>query len=802
MPKSVKKKRDKAADFTKAKLKLGKGKKAADNAIDTSFKARSIVLPTQSIVIEKDATTPLTRRNHSFNDLIILLKHYSAVSRKDAILGMRELLEAHWDMLESNLTVLINAVVRLIGDEDSSVRKTLLGFLSWLIPRIPTENLIPHAQLLILFTTSAQTHIFPEIRIDAIKVLDILLESIPQTVVSGINTKGHGSRVLDGYLGILNAGTKFGGNEGPMTATSTASVTLSPASRLVVFNSLSTFLKHALTPTSLEASSSQDQADPTKPMRAWFLKSAFQTQEAFLEFEQVLLPKHSAHGKGQIYQQWQEHVEYEGDDDEFISPFSLAKPSATGHWTLQDLTNVLENPTELGSSESSSGPERFFVGNIARTMHPSLVATFLDYAPNAFSPSGNPALTDVDLILAVSRIAHTLYKTVFQEVDKAAEVHIEELQSLLGYMTPYFPAQSQASKNIRFEQFYEEYNLIYCELTALLMITSKVESSRLAQKRKAREARGAGGPSTSSASAAASKRDAAQAILRKQAARISDFIMEKLRGQASSAASSGISSNISPAAYLTLLPTIWTLINNSVVLAQDDQRQHNEVLQVTLEHAVKVSSKAATKRLTVEFVSRLALLDTHTQYRGNFKLGSNSAEDERFKAWLLHLPQVLWELGSSNLLATETILRAILRVLQRRSRLLGEETLSQLQSRMAPYFTINHAVRGRLAGPFSKLPATPPAGSSGPTGYGNGVSVSVRRLALDVASTILVQPSSAAMASSSRGVKVSGADEGGSFSSAANETGRQALVEAVNRAVEGTEDDGYWRHAVSHSTGP
>lgn len=40
MPKITKKKKDKAADFAKAKLKLGKGKQAATNATDTSYKAR------------------------------------------------------------------------------------------------------------------------------------------------------------------------------------------------------------------------------------------------------------------------------------------------------------------------------------------------------------------------------------------------------------------------------------------------------------------------------------------------------------------------------------------------------------------------------------------------------------------------------------------------------------------------------------------------------------------------------------------------------------------------------------------
>ena len=78
------------------------------------------------------------------------------------------------------------------------------------------EELIPHSPLLLLYATSAQTHIFPEIRIDAIRVLNILLDCIPAVVTAGCcqPNGGHGSRVLDGYLGILNAGTKYNKSEG------------------------------------------------------------------------------------------------------------------------------------------------------------------------------------------------------------------------------------------------------------------------------------------------------------------------------------------------------------------------------------------------------------------------------------------------------------------------------------------------------------------------------------------------------------------------------------------------------------
>ena len=66
--------------------------------------------------------------------------------------------------------------------------------------------------MLLLFTTSALTHIFPQTRIDAIRVLDLLLQHVPNAVVDGWSSASdrHGRRVLEGYLGILSAGTAFG----------------------------------------------------------------------------------------------------------------------------------------------------------------------------------------------------------------------------------------------------------------------------------------------------------------------------------------------------------------------------------------------------------------------------------------------------------------------------------------------------------------------------------------------------------------------------------------------------------------
>jgi pre-rRNA-processing protein IPI1 len=154
---------------------------------------------------------------------------------------------ANWLLLEQ-VTHL-----RRLYPQDASVRKTLLSFLEWLLPPIPRvgripllrtycpitgriiqAKLLPHASLLLLFTTSALSHIFPEIRIDAVKFLDLLLDLVPDLAAGGwVGEEGEdltgsksanlgigdpsssnsadGQRVLDGYLSLLSLKGRQGG---------------------------------------------------------------------------------------------------------------------------------------------------------------------------------------------------------------------------------------------------------------------------------------------------------------------------------------------------------------------------------------------------------------------------------------------------------------------------------------------------------------------------------------------------------------------------------------------------------------
>lgn len=83
--------------------------------------------------------------------------------------------------------------------------------------------------MLVLFSTSALSHIFPEIRVDAVRFIDILLDIVPEAVAGnwansdtgslanqGGETSASGASsgvrwILEGYLALLDIKSSTGG---------------------------------------------------------------------------------------------------------------------------------------------------------------------------------------------------------------------------------------------------------------------------------------------------------------------------------------------------------------------------------------------------------------------------------------------------------------------------------------------------------------------------------------------------------------------------------------------------------------
>jgi len=140
---------------------------------------------------------------------------------QDALSVLEELIQTNPQLIDSSLAIIIQATARQIGDEDINIRRTTLSFLRCILNIAPSTSLRPHANTLLLFTASALSHIFPEIRIDASKVLDLLIDYFPTDVVEGWNidsvtfaSKGCGPRILQSLLALLHASPRDGIEQG------------------------------------------------------------------------------------------------------------------------------------------------------------------------------------------------------------------------------------------------------------------------------------------------------------------------------------------------------------------------------------------------------------------------------------------------------------------------------------------------------------------------------------------------------------------------------------------------------------
>ncbi|KAJ2846947.1 rRNA processing protein [Coemansia erecta] len=201
MPKASKKKQKKVEDFKKVKLKVGKKKAAPCNATDTSFTAKSIVLTGQSITADKGGQLT-NSRNLSLKDILSHLRHYSAVTRKEALAGMADLLSLHPQLISTELGPIIEGTVKLILDNEPVVRKSLLQLYGKTLRQIPVRDMVPFTQLLVVFICSAMSHILEDIRADAVKFLDLLVEIAPDSAAQ------FSSRILPNFYSLLETNTQ------------------------------------------------------------------------------------------------------------------------------------------------------------------------------------------------------------------------------------------------------------------------------------------------------------------------------------------------------------------------------------------------------------------------------------------------------------------------------------------------------------------------------------------------------------------------------------------------------------------
>lgn len=164
-----KKKTEKQKDFVKPKLRVGKTKARPDNHTDTSFVAKSISLPNQSIAQKSNKNDKNDEKE--FLHQLSLTKHHSSTTRKKVLKAILLQLPSNPSLYKQILT----SIMPLVHDSSQQVREEVASLLQ---KCAETQSGLLHLHItsVILFVHSAMSHIQPDIRSSSTKFLDIVLQ--------------------------------------------------------------------------------------------------------------------------------------------------------------------------------------------------------------------------------------------------------------------------------------------------------------------------------------------------------------------------------------------------------------------------------------------------------------------------------------------------------------------------------------------------------------------------------------------------------------------------------------------------
>ncbi|BGP47571.1 rRNA processing protein [Rhodotorula kratochvilovae] len=703
LPKSSKHKKDRKADFTKAKLKLGKGKQVANNATNTSFAAKSIALPNQSLA-EAPKSAPVSRRNLTLPELLVQSRHYSVPVKREALHEISQLLDAHPFLLQQHLLPLVTSLAHLIGDESLSTRAAVRALLSQVAEALPAQSFVSVSPAIVLFTLSALSSLDDPVRTDALRILDLLLAHIPAELTRGFDPARPavdaaedaptGIKVVAALLGLLKIRSAAVSAAGGAFTTSSTASDLAPHARLAVLGTLARFLVAA----GARASGTEGAED-----EPWFLARAFATEEAYRDWRAGVQPR-----KAPVM-----HVESAGTSAA-VDRGELAFAPAPAEGALGPLSawGIFTPPASPAAAAAGKDQPREQPTLLA-LLHPTLLSAFLDAAPSAFTPSlaassasAGAGAQHLDTIAAVLSVARALFALALAGPSAATAAGSREakearkmLLGLLGHAGAYFPfggadalagaTAGRAGAGDGDDERFMRLNLAFAELSSLLVL-----SSAGAEKGAKGKARGKEG----------------QKVEGVVLERVQEWVVQALRGELTSP-THPLGLPLPAASFAALRPTLWALLN------QPSHAQAQDVFAAAVAYFARASSAGGgeAKRASGEFVAWAVLIHSSPAYTAPFSLAPLAAQlaglsPREQKAnplalWLAGVPKWLWELGERREDETELVLSVLLKLVQQAPKgLIPPQTLLALAPLLSPFFHLSHPSRGPIPGPFTKLP--------------------------------------------------------------------------------------------------
>ncbi|WVQ80727.1 hypothetical protein IAT38_002832 [Cryptococcus sp. DSM 104549] len=693
MPKATKKKKEKQADFSKAKLKLGKGKKVASNATDTSFKARSIALPGQEALsralnLEEGAvlSEPTTANGLSLDEVLVRFRHPNAGVRKESIGGVKEILGQG---VGRETGKVLRALGGLITDDDATVRKTLVGILEWYMSQLPISALSPHLPLLLLQTSSALSHIFPEIRLDACKLVHLFLRLVPSHVVGSWPYQP--SNILEG----LRLAVGLGGEKGVNSQIGR----LTGGAKLVTMRAMREFVKCGI--------------DEKGEGEAW--------KEGWVEGSQ----------RGQGVQGRRRVVKDDVDlqlEGWVVGGKAWSAVEDGGSWEVGRL-----------GADSGKGDEGGVVGVISQLyiqLHPLLQSTFLEAAPTAFSPSSttSPSGEDIPLALCTTTASLTelLGRAILSRASSLPNAELKQVRAcvsdFLKRMAAWFPFHSPRSQlptpggltpGFELSLAYANLAVMLAPRPCALEFPQSLERGKKEvgwrERVKATEEAWRKMREMERVSKGKGKAGAADHWAMEEVAEWVDDVLSPNKDALAPA--------LTPEAYTAILPIIWALIVQPPPSQSDQVDIPSSVGAAFLKHLSRQAATSNLREIGDEFL--IAVISVHERRYPtlSFYVAQGSPLRAGVREWFDGLPRTLWEMGTKKEGASERLLRFLLDVglkgqgsLEQPYSILDGKSFTTIAPQLAPLYHIQHHSRGSIPGPWTKL-QTP----------------SVKRLGLDVA---------------------------------------------------------------------
>eukprot|EP01018_Ginkgo_biloba_P024467 Gb_20087 [translate_table: standard] len=208
---SNKKAKRTGVDFKKIKHKVGRKLPPPKNATKVEVKSKAIILPEQSLALDKEGLA-VNRKQQTLKELLMQTTHHNAHVRKDALLGIKDLILRHPKEIELHKLAIIEKLSPRISDSDKGVRETLFLVLkSSIFPRLQEANMGPLLSIIMAHIFNAMTQLAMDIRLMAFKFLALVVQHYQSTIVPNYVVK-----ILQHYAALLGKTSGFAQDKGKL----------------------------------------------------------------------------------------------------------------------------------------------------------------------------------------------------------------------------------------------------------------------------------------------------------------------------------------------------------------------------------------------------------------------------------------------------------------------------------------------------------------------------------------------------------------------------------------------------------